>query len=85
MYIAFSFTQSRRVRSRVDSFDRLFKGKKIFLWIAENSGANVIKASISNYAATLTQNSRTFGGVRNKFQLLTEDGMFYRFMYSKNF
>ena len=61
------------------------KEKKKFLRIAENSGANVIKASISNYAATLTQNSRTFGGVRNKFQLLTEDGMFYRFMYSKNF
>ena len=53
--------------------------------MAESSGANVIKASISNYSATLTQNSHTFGGVRNEFQLMTEDGMCYRFMYSKNF
>lgn len=61
----------------------IFNGKKIVLWMAENSSA--IKASISNYSATLTQNSHTFGGVRNKFQLMTEDGMLYKFMYSKNF
>ena len=59
--------------------------KKIVLWLAENSGANVIKASISNYASTLTQNSHTFRGVRNKFKLDTEDGMFYKFMYSSKF
>ena len=44
----------------------LFNGKKIVLWMAENSSANVIKASISNYSATLTQNSHTFSGVRKK-------------------
>ena len=53
--------------------------------MAENSGANVTKASISNYSSTLTQNSTTLSGVRNKFQLRTEDGLFYKFMYSKNF
>ena len=40
----------------------LFNGKKIVLWFAENSGANVIKASLSNYASTLTKNSHTFRG-----------------------
>ena len=59
--------------------------EKNVLWLAENSNANVTKASISNYSATLTQNSTTLSSVRNKFQLLTEDGMFYRFMYSTNF
>lgn len=59
--------------------------EKNVLWLAENSNANVTKALISNYSATLTQNSTTLSSVRNKFQLLTEDGMFYRFMYSTNF
>lgn len=53
--------------------------------MAENSGANVIKASLSNYASTLTLKSNTFGGRGNNFRLSTEDGMFYRVMYSKNF
>ena len=63
----------------------IFNGKKIVLWIAENSNANVIKASLSNYSSTFTQNSTTLSGVRNKFQLMTEDGLFYKFMYSTNF
>ena len=53
--------------------------------MAENSNANVTKASLSNYSATLTQNSQTFSGVRNKFKLDTEDGLLYKFMYSTNF
>lgn len=31
-----------------------------------------------------TEFTHTFGN-RNKFQLRTDDGMFYRFMHSKNF
>ena len=46
----------------------LFNSKKIVSWLAENSGANVIKATISNYASTLTQNAHTFRGVRNKIK-----------------
>ena len=53
--------------------------------MAKNSNANVTKATISNDSATLTQNSTTLSGVRNKFQLSTKDGMFYRFMFSQNF
>ena len=75
-------TSSKSAKFTVPS---LFNGKQIVLWMAENSGANVIKASLSNYASTLTLNSNTYSGNRNKFQLSTEDGMFYRFMYSKNF
>ena len=52
--------------------------------MAKNSNANVTKATISNDSATLTQNSTTLSGVRNKFQLSTKDGMFYRFMFSQN-
>ena len=52
--------------------------------MAKNSNANVTKSTISNDSATLTQNSTTLSGVRNKFQLSTEDGMFYRFMFSQN-
>ena len=50
--------------------------------MAENSGANV---TISNYSATLTQHSTTLSGVRNTLKLVTEDGMFYKFMYSTKF
>ena len=67
------------------SIPDLFNGKKIVLWMAENSSANVIKASISNYSVTLTQNSHTFSGVRNKFKLDAEDGMFCKLMYSSKF
>lgn len=52
--------------------------------MAKNSNANVTKSTISNDSATLTQNSITLSGVRNKFQLSTKDGMFYRFMFSQN-
>ena len=52
--------------------------------MAKNSNANVTKSTISNDSATLTQNSTTLSGVRNKFQLSTKDGMFYRFMFSEN-
>ena len=53
--------------------------------MAKNSNVNVTKATISNDSATLTQNSTTLSGVRNKFQLSTKDGMFYRSMFSQNF
>lgn len=52
--------------------------------MAKNSNANVTKSTITNDSATLTQNSTTLSGVRNKFQLSTKDGMFYRFMFSQN-
>ena len=52
--------------------------------MAKTSNANVTKSTISNDSATLTQNSTTLSGVRNKFQLSTKDGMFYRFMFSQN-
>ena len=51
--------------------------------MAKNSNANVTKSRISNDSATLTQNSTTLSGVRNKFQLSTKDGMIDRFMFSQ--
>lgn len=58
--------------------------KKLLYGWHKNSNANVTKSTISNDSATLTQNSTTLSGVRNKFQLSTKDGMFYRFMFSEN-
>ena len=58
----------------------LFNGKKNVLWMTENSSANVIKASLSNYSSTLTLLSNTFRGTRNKIKLDRKDGMIYKFM-----
>lgn len=63
----------------------LFNGKKMVLCLTENSGANVIKASLSNYASTLTKNAITFNPRKYKFRLETEDGMFHKLMFSSNF
>ena len=62
-----------------------FNGKKVVLWLTEDNNANVTKASISNYAATLTQNSRPIMSERDEFKLFAEDGVFYRLMYLTNF
>ena len=62
-----------------------FNGKKVVLWLTEYSNINIIKASISNYSATLTRNTPPVNSGRNNFQLITEDGMFYRLMYSTKF
>ena len=63
----------------------LFIGKKIVLWFTENSGVNVIKATLSNYASTLTKNANTFNRKKSKFRLETEDSMFLKLMFSSNF
>lgn len=73
------------VRTTSITLTNSFNGKKVVLWLTENSNANVTKASISNYSATLTQTSTPVNSGRDKFQLSTEDGVFYRLMYSTNF
>ena len=61
-----------------------FNGKKVVIWLTENSDANVTKASISNYSSTLTQASSPVGNQRLNFSFFTEDGILYRWMYSTN-
>ena len=53
--------------------------------MAKNSNANVTKSRISNDSATLTQNSTTLSGVKNKFKITTEDGMFCNLCIRKSF
>ena len=72
---------TNNVRTTSITLTNSFNGKKVVLWLTENSNANVTKASISNYSATLTQTSTPVNSGRDKFQLSTEDGVFYRLMY----
>lgn len=51
-----------------------FNGKKAVLWLTESSNS-----------ATMTRNSTPVNSGRDKFQLSTEDGMFYRLIYSTKF
>ena len=62
----------------------IFSGKKIVLWLVENFGANVTKASISNYSATLTLPSVRYSHDQD-FVFTTQDGVLSKIMYSPNF
>ena len=59
-----------------------FYGKKIVIWLTENSNANITKLAISNYSSTLAQASSPVGDQRLNFGLFTENGILYRWMYS---
>ena len=61
-----------------------FSGKKIVLWLAEDSGTNVTNASISNYSATLTIPTVN-SAIKQNFEFTTQDGVLSKIMYSPNF
>ena len=61
-----------------------FNGKFIVLWLTENLNANVTKASISNYSATLTIPAVQYNA-NQRWKFTTEDGVILRLMYSTNF
>ena len=52
-----------------------FNGKKIVIWLTENSNANITKLAVSNYSSTLTQASNPVRNQRKNFGFLTEDGI----------
>ena len=61
-----------------------FDGKKVVLYLAGNSNANVTKIKISNYSSTLTTSSANL--LNNlKFDFLNEGGVINKLMYSQNF
>ena len=62
-----------------------FNGKRIVIWLTENSNANITKASISNYSSTLTEASSPIRNQRVNFGFTTQDGVLHRLMYSNNF
>ena len=61
-----------------------FNGKKIVIWMAENSNAN-IKVAVSNYASTLTQQSNRVLSGKETFKISSEDTVIHNVMYSPNF
>ena len=61
-----------------------FNGKKIVLWLAEDSTQNITKAKISNYNYLLSINSFNKNN-KQKFTFTTQDGVLCRIMFSKNF
>ena len=62
-------------------------GKRIVIWLTENSNAGITKAAISNYASTLTQTSSplTSQNPRLNFGFSLVDTTIQRLMYSTNF
>ena len=61
-----------------------FDGKKVVLYLAENSNTNVTKIKISNYSGTLTTSTANLSN-NLKFEFLNEGGVINKFMYSSNF
>ena len=50
-----------------------FNGKRIVIWLAENTNANITKAILSNYSSTLIQASSPIRNQRVNFGFTTED------------
>ena len=59
-----------------------FNGKKIVLWLTENT--NVTKVSISNYSSTLTLTSSDNAN-KQIFDFRIKDGVINKFLFSSNF
>ena len=66
------------------SIPNSFDGKKVVLYLAVSSNANVSKVKISNYSSTITTTSINFSN-KLKFEFLNEGGVINKFMYSSNF
>ena len=49
-----------------------FYGKKIVIWLTENSNAHITKLAISNYSSTLAQASSPVGDQRLNFGLFID-------------
>ena len=64
-----------------------FSGKRVAFWLTKNSGRlpAVVKASISNYSATLTQQSSLLAIHDYKVKIFAEDAVIHKVMYSPNF
>ena len=61
-----------------------FDGKKVVLYLAVNTNANVTKVKISNYSGTISTTS--INNTNNlQFEFLNEGEVINKFMYSSNF
>ena len=73
--------------SQVITLPSSMNGKRIVIWLTENSNARITKAKVSNYASTLTQASSPLSSQnqRTNFGFSSDDGVIHRLMYSTNF
>ena len=64
-----------------------FNGKRVVFWLTKKGiGATpTVKASISNYSATLTLSSALASQSNYTFRIFSEDAHLYKVMYSTNF
>ena len=64
-----------------------FNGKRVVFWLTKKGtgGVLTVKASVSNYSATLTLSSALASQSNYTFRISTEDAVIYRVMYSPNF
>ena len=62
-----------------------FNGKKVVIWMTENSNANITKVAISNYTSILTRQSNRIPSGRETFKISSEDTVIHKVMYSPNF
>ena len=64
----------------------IFNGKRVVFWLTKKgTGTPTVKASISNYSATLTLNSALASQSNYTFRISSEGAVIYRVMYSPNF
>ena len=65
-----------------------FNGKRVVFSLTKKGRGGplpVVKASISNYSSTLTQNSALSAANYYKFKMSSQDSVIYKSMYSPNF
>ena len=64
-----------------------FNGKRDVFWLTKKGteGTPTVKASISNYSATLTLSSALASQSNYKFRISSEDAVIYKRMYTPNF
>lgn len=73
--------------SQVITIPSSMNGKRIVIWLTENSNARITKAKVSNYSSTLTQASSPLSNQNQRvnFGFSSDNGVIHRLMYWTNF
>ena len=61
-----------------------FNGKKIVIWLTQDSSKNITKAKISNYSAELILQTASYFN-EQLFTFKTQDGVLSKIMFTNNF
>ena len=63
-----------------------FNGKRVVFWLSKKGiGRFIVKASISNYASTLTKFSNYASRNNYRFEIFSQDAVIYKVMHTSNF